>query len=76
MTLRRNGNYIIGSDHEWVGASELVSALKVLEMDAVDSYTLDWEWPYESGRDSLDTEIGENMSSEYALEIKIKFEEL
>ncbi len=74
--LRRNGNYIIGSDYEWVGASELVSALKVLEMDAVDSYTLDWEWPYESDRDLLDTEIGENMSSEYALEIKIKFEEL
>lgn len=74
--LKRAGNYIVGSDTEWVGASELVSAMKQLSMDSVDSYTLDWEWPYESGRDALDTEIGENMTSEYVLGIKINFEEV
>lgn len=74
--LKREGDYIIGSDSEWVGASELASAMKELPIDGVDSYTLDWEWPYESGRDALDTEIGEKMTSEYSLEIKINFEEV
>ncbi len=74
--LKRAGNYIVGSDSEWVSASELVSATKELAMDGVDTYTLDWEWPYESGRDELDTEIGEEMLSEYSLEIKINFEEV
>ena len=48
---------------------------KELTVDGVDSYTLDWQWPYESGRDTLDTEIGENMTSEYRLSIKVNFEE-
>ena len=74
--LKCADNYIIGSDTEWVGASELISALKELPMDGVDSYTLDWEWPYESNRDALDTEIGEKMTSEYSLGIKINFEEV
>lgn len=74
--LKREGNYIVGSDSEWVSASELAAAFKELPMDGVDSYTLDWEWPYESGRDALDTEIGEKMLSEYSLEIKINFEEV
>ena len=74
--LKRAGNYIVGNDSTWVSASELASAFKELAMDGVDSYTLDWEWPYESGRDALDTEIGEKMASEYSLEIKINFEEV
>jgi len=74
--LKRADNYIIGSDSEWVGASELISAYKELPMNGVDSYTLDWEWPYESGHDSLDTEIGESMTSKYSLDIKINFEEV
>ena len=74
--LKRSNEYVIGSDSEWVGASELISALKELPKDAVDSYSLDWEWPYESGSDTLDTEIGEKMASEYSLEIMIKFEEV
>ena len=74
--LKREGSYVVGSDSEWVSASELASAFKELPMDGVDSYTLDWKWPYESGRDALDTEIGENMTSLYSLEIKINFEEV
>lgn len=73
--LKRAGKYVVGSDSKWVGANELVSALKELPIDGVDAYTLDWEWPYESGRDELDTEIGEKMTSEYCLKIKINFEE-
>ena len=74
--LRRGDNYVIGNDSEWVGVDELTSAFKELPMDAVDSYTLDWEWPYESDRDALDTEIGEKMTSEYSLTISINFEEI
>ena len=74
--LKRAGNYVAGSDSEWVSASELASALTELPMDGIDFYTLDWEWPYESGRDTLDTEIGEKMVSEYSLKIKINFEEV
>ena len=74
--LRRGNSYVIGGDSEWVEASELVSAMKELPMDGVDSYTLDWMWPYESGDDNLDTEIGEKMMSEYSLEIRINFEEV
>lgn len=74
--LKREGVYIIGSDSEWVSASELSSAFKDLAIDGVDSYSLDWRWPYESGKDELDTEIGEKMESEYNLGIKINFEEI
>ena len=74
--LKRDGVYVVGNDTEWVSASELASAFKELAVDGIDGYTLDWEWPYESGRDALDTEIGEKMVSEYSLAIKINFEEV
>ena len=74
--LKREGVYVVGGDSEWVDASKLSSAFKTLAIDGVDSYTLDWKWPYESDRDTLDTEIGENMASEYILTIKINFEEV
>ena len=74
--LKRGESYVIGSDTAWVRASALASAFTELPMDGIDSYTLDWEWPYESDRDALDTEIGENMTSLYSLEIKINFEEV
>ena len=74
--LKRGKEYVVGSDTKWVRADELASALKELAVDGVDSYTLDWQWPYESGRDTLDTEIGENMTSEYRLSIKVNFEEV
>ena len=74
--LKRDGKYVVGGNDEWVGADKLVSAFKELAVDGIDSYTLDWEWPYESDRDVLDTEIGEKMVSEYGLAIEINFEEV
>ncbi len=74
--LKREGSYVVGSDTQWVRANELISALKELSMDSVDSYTLDWEWPYEDNVDAKDTVIGEKMTSEYKLGIKIYFEEV
>ncbi len=73
--LRREGNYVVGSETEWVSASELASAMKYLSSNSTDNYTLDWEWPYEGGTDDADTEAGESMTSEYRLGIKITFEE-
>lgn len=75
--LKRGGTYVVGSDTEWVSASNLsVSALKQLAKDGVDTYTLDWKWPYEGGKDAQDTEAGENMTSEYVLSIKVNFKEV
>jgi hypothetical protein len=73
--LKEGGSYVVGSDSEWVSASELSSALTYLAGNSTDSYTLDWEWPYEGGVDAADTEAGEKMTSEYSLGIKINFEE-
>ena len=73
--LKRGGTYVVGDDDTWVSASALKTALKYLSSDGVDSYTLDWEWPYEGGVDAADTEAGEKMTSEYNLGIKINFEE-
>ena len=74
--LKRAGSYVVGSDTEWVSASQLLTAMKQLPNDGVDSYTLDWEWPYEDGKDDQDTEAGKNMESEYYLGIKVNFEEV
>jgi hypothetical protein len=73
--LKRGGSYVVGSDSSWVSASELATAMNYLGGNSVDSYTLDWEWPYEGGVDAADTEAGEKMTSDYRLDIKINFEE-
>ncbi len=74
--LKRAGKYVVGSDTKWVKSSELVSGLKFLTKDGVDNYTLDWKWPYEGGTDKADTKAGENMTSDYKLGIRIRFEEV
>jgi len=73
--LKRGSTYVVGDDDTWVSANELKTALKNLSSDGIDSYTLDWEWPYEGGVDAADTEAGEKMASDYRLDIKINFEE-
>ena len=75
--LKRGGSYVVGDESTWVSANDLtVSALKILASDGIDTYTLDWKWPYEGGKDAADTTAGQNMTSEYSLGIKINFEEL
>ena len=75
--LRRGNEYLVGSETTWVSVGELtVAALKILSTDGVDTYTLDWKWPYEDGVDDADTNAGKNMTSEYNLGIKINFEEI
>ena len=69
--LRRNGKYIIGNDSTWIKASELVTDYKILNGNTYDAYELDWKW---FDDDYNDTIAGENMTSEYTLEIRFYFE--
>jgi hypothetical protein len=73
--LKLNNNYVVGNDSTWVTAAELESGLTYLPGDATDTFTLDWEWPYEGGTDEADTLAGEEMMSKYSLGVKIGFEE-
>lgn len=73
--LKRNDKYVIGNDNKWVTADELKTSLSYLEMKDSDKYALDWKWEYESGNDSKDTYIGENMNSLYKLNIRFYFEQ-
>ena len=71
--LRRNGSYIIGNNDKWVGADELKTIFKDLKASDYDSFELDWKW---FDDDVNDTTIGQNMTSEYKLNIRFYFEEI
>ena len=71
--LRRNGSYVIGSEDNWVSANELKTEFKNLKASNYDSFELDWKW---FDDDVNDTNIGENMTSEYKLNIRFYFEEI
>ena len=75
--LKRGNSYVVGGENTWVSGKDLkMTTLKQLAIDGVDSYTLDWRWPYEDGKDAQDTEAGEKMTSEYVLSIKVNFKEV
>ena len=71
--LRRNGSYVVGSDDNWVSANELKTEFKNLKASNYDSFELDWKW---FDDDANDTTIGQNMTSEYKLNIRFYFEEI
>lgn len=71
--LRRNGSYVIGSEDNWVSANELKTEFKNLKSNDNDSFELDWKW---FDDDESDTNIGQNMTSEYKLNIRFYFEEI
>lgn len=71
--LRRNGSYVVGSDDNWVSANELKTEFKNLKTSNYDSFELDWKW---FDDDANDTTIGQNMTSEYKLNIRFYFEEI
>ena len=71
--LRRNGSYVIGSEDNWVSANELKTEFKNLKASNYDSFELDWKW---FDDDANDTTIGQNMTSEYKLNIRFYFEEI
>ena len=63
--LKQNGDYILGNDKEWVTAEELKQSEVILAHDSFNVYTLDWKW-FESEND---TKIGEDIESNYKLDI-------
>lgn len=65
--LKLNGVYVLGSNTEYVSASELKQYNMTLTGNKYDVYTLDWKW-FESDND---TEVGMNIDSEYELDVKI-----
>ena len=71
--LRRNNKYIVGSTNKWINVSDLnVNDLYIKSGDS-DSYSLDWKWVYEGGKDKEDSIAGEKMTSKYKLNIKFNF---
>lgn len=74
--LKKEGNYVIGSDSSWVTADELKTAFSNISSNSSDKYSLDWKWEYEDGKDTQDTIAGTNMTSEYKLNIRFYFEQV
>ncbi len=69
--LKRNDQYILGNDNEWVSASELATESTYLDSGKSDRYSLDWKW---FDDDTNDTKAGENMDELYKLKVNLHFE--
>ena len=74
--LRRNNTYVIGNNNTWVTAAELKTEYSKINASSSDNYSLDWQWMYDDGKDTEDTIAGENMDSEYKLNIRFYFESI
>ena len=69
--LKRNGDYVLGSDNSWVTASELETEFSRIDSGTSDKYSLDWKW---FDDDYNDTIAGKNMTELYKLYIRFYFE--
>lgn len=69
--LKRNGSYVVGNDSKWVTAEELKTEYTRLNHGESDNYSLEWKWFDDN--DALDNAAGENMTSEYKLNIRFYF---
>ncbi|MDO5393563.1 MAG: hypothetical protein Q4F33_03085 [Mycoplasmatota bacterium] len=50
--LKKNANYVAGSDNSWVDYNELTTLENNVEKDQTDTYVLEWKW-FESKNDTL-----------------------
>ncbi len=66
------GEWILGGEDTWVDAAELNSVFDSATLGASRYvwYTLEWQWPFESGADEYDTLLG-NMAVEEDLSLTI-----
>ena len=71
--LKRNGEYVLGSDNSWVTANELITEFSRINSGKSDKYSLDWKW---FDDDYNDTIAGKNMTDLYKLYIRFYFEEV
>ena len=69
------GDYLLGSEGQWdeVLALNGVSDKATLGANRYARYTLEWQWPFESGDDELDTALGnQTEGKDIALTVVIK----
>jgi len=71
--LRYDGRWIVGDDDSFETVTELDSAhdSTTIGHGRYVYYTLEWEWPFESGDDLLDTELG-NMATKQDITFTVK----
>ena len=69
--LRKNNEYVVGNELSWVSAKDVITEFSTIDVNSTDSYILDWKW---FDDDKNDTIAGENMTSEYKLNIRTYFE--
>lgn len=70
--LKRNNEYIIGNDDNWVTTEKLQTEFTNITPNSSDVYQLDWKW---FDDDENDTIAGINMKDQYKLNIRFYFEE-
>lgn len=69
--LRKNNEYVIGSEDKWVSAKDFQTEYYKLNAQSSDKYSLDWKW---FDNDKQDTYVGKNMKEEYKLNVRFYFE--
>lgn len=75
VTVRMNrydGKWIVGGQEKWADVPALDAAEDedTLSAGKYTYYTLDWQWPFESGNDTYDTMLGD-LAAEQDLEFTI-----
>jgi len=72
---RYDGAHLVGTDEEWEPVLNLngVSDYATLGVNHYAYYTLDWQWPFESGNDEYDTMLG-NMAVEEDITLTIEID--
>ncbi len=69
-----DGEYILGSEEEWATLQNLRELNKtgtLAKAEAIE-YVFEWMWPYESGNDDFDTELGDQERN-IGLEVTFAF---
>lgn len=69
--LKRNNEYVVGNDSEWIYYNDLDINAKVLNSRKNDSYTLEWKWVHSDH----DTPAGRDENATYGLSILIHAED-
>ncbi len=69
-----DGKYVLGSNEEWATLQDLrsLSHKGTLAKAGAAEYVFEWQWPYESGNDDFDTELG-NQERDVGVEVSFTF---
>ena len=68
------GEYILGSEEEWATLQNLreLKYTGTLSHAEATEFSFEWMWPYESGNDAFDTELG-NQTRDVGVEVSFQF---